>query len=292
MSARLARLLIASVVLAGLSRPTRLSQPTPTRLSRPTRVICSTCAASPALFAQTPSGPPPSSKAPVDAYRVVRSYPHDSEAFTQGLEFADGFLYEGTGLNGRSSIRKVALDTGDVVQRRAVGAEHFGEGITIWNDRLFELTWQSQVALVYDRRTFQPLRTFSYTGEGWGLTHDATSLIMSDGTAALRFLDPATFRERRRVTVADAGVPVPYLNELEFVKGEIWANVWTTDFIVRIDPATGRVTGWIDLRGLLPARERAGDAVLNGIAYDAANDRVFVTGKLWPRLFEIKLVRR
>jgi glutaminyl-peptide cyclotransferase len=148
------------------------------------------------------------------------------------------------------------------------------------------------VALVYERRTFQPLRMFSYDGEGWGLTHDATNLIMSDGTSALRFLDPGTFRERRRVTVTDGGVPVKYLNELEFVKGEIYANIWTTDFIARIDPATGHVVGWIDLRGLLPAREQAGDAVLNGIAYDAANDRLFVTGKLWPRLFEIKLVRR
>jgi glutamine cyclotransferase len=246
----------------------------------------------PDLLAQTSAIPPPSSRVPVWGYRIVHSYPHDAEAFTQGLEYADGFLYEGTGLNGRSSIRKVRLDTGDVVQRRAVGAEHFGEGITIWDGRLFELTWQSQIALVYDRSTFQPIRTFSYSGEGWGLTHDATSLIMSDGTSALRFLDPATFRERRRVTVTDAAVPVTDLNELEFVKGEVWANVWTTDFIVRIDPATGGVTGWIDLRNLLPARERAGDAVLNGIAYDAADDRLFVTGKLWPRLFEITLVRR
>ena len=245
-----------------------------------------------AVFAQVPPVPPPASKAPIDTYRVVRSFPHDSEAFTQGLEFADGFLYEGTGLNGRSSIRKVVLDTGDVVQRRAVGSEHFGEGITIWEDKLFELTWQSQIALVYDRRTLQLVRSFSYKGEGWGLTHDSASLIMSDGTAALRFLDPATFRERRRITVTDAGEPVKDLNELEVVKGEVWANVWTTDFIVRIDPATGRVTGWIDLRGLLPARERAGDAVLNGIAYDAQGDRLFVTGKLWPRLFEIKIVRR
>ena len=146
--------------------------------------------------------------------------------------------------------------------------------------------------VVYDRNTFQEKRTFSYSGEGWGLTHDTANLIMSDGTAALRFLDPATFRERRRVTVTDAAVAVTALNELEFVKGEVWANIWTTDFIARVDPATGGVTGWIDLRGLLPARERAGDAVLNGIAYDAATDRLFVTGKLWPRLFEIKLISR
>jgi glutamine cyclotransferase len=251
-----------------------------------------TCLTTTNLLAQVPAVPPPSSKAPIDTYRVVRSFPHDSEAFTQGLEFVDGFLYEGTGLNGRSSIRKVSLDTGDVVQRRAVGAEHFGEGITIWEGKLFELTWQSQVALVYDRRTFEPIGSFSYKGEGWGLTHDASSLIMSDGTASLRFLDPGTFRERRRITVTDAGVPVKDLNELEFVKGEVWANIWTTDFIARIDPASGKVTGWIDLRGLLPARERAGDAVLNGIAYDAAADRLFVTGKLWPRLFEIKVTGR
>jgi glutaminyl-peptide cyclotransferase len=243
-------------------------------------------------FAQLPTVPPARSKAPVDTYRIVRTYPHDSEAFTQGLEYVDGFLYEGTGLSGRSSIRKVKFETGDVVQRRSVAREHFGEGITIWKNDLFELTWQSQVALVYDRRTFLPRRTFSYSGEGWGLTHDATSLIMSDGTAALRFLDPETFRERRRITVTDGGVPVQYLNELEFVKGEIYANVWTTDFIARIDPATGRVTGWIDLRGMLAARERVGDAVLNGIAYDAEHDRLFVTGKLWPRLFEIRIARR
>jgi glutamine cyclotransferase len=242
------------------------------------------------ISAQSPVVPPRASRAPIDTYRVVRSYPHDAEAFTQGLEFHDGFLYEGTGLNGRSSIRKVQLDTGDVVQRRAVGAEHFGEGITIWDGRLFELTWQSQVALVYDLRSFEPIRTFSYSGEGWGLTHDANALIMSDGTSALRFLDPTTFRERRRVTVTDGGAQIAELNELEFVNGEVWANIWTTDVIARIDPASGRVKSWIDLRNLLPARERAGDAVLNGIAYDAARDRLFVTGKLWPRLFEIKVV--
>jgi glutaminyl-peptide cyclotransferase len=245
-----------------------------------------------AAAAQVPATPPAASRAPIYTYRIVHAYPHDAGAFTQGLEYVDGFLYEGTGINGRSSIRKVKLETGDVVQQRAVGREHFGEGITIWNDDLFELTWQSQIALVYERRTFRPRRTFSYAGEGWGLTHDATDLIMSDGTSALRFLDPMTFRERRRVNVTDGSVPVKYLNELEFVKGEIYANVWTTDFIARIDPATGRVNGWVDLRGLLPAREQVGDAVLNGIAYDAAGDRLFVTGKLWPRLFEIALVRR
>ena len=177
-----------------------------------------------------------------------------------------------------------------MLQQRALPAEHFGEGITIWKSELIELTWRSQIAFVYDVRTFAPRRTFSYTGEGWGLTHDGASLIMSDGTDALRFLDPASFAERRRVRVTDAGRPVTQLNELEFVKAEILANVWTTDFVARIDPKDGRVTGWIDLRRLLSASERAGADVLNGLAYDAPRDRLFVTGKLWPKLFEIRLI--
>jgi len=245
-----------------------------------------------AVSAQVPPTPPASSRAPVYTYRIVQTYPHDADAFTQGLEYLDGFLYEGTGLNGRSSIRKVKFETGDVVQQRAVGREHFGEGITVWHDDLIELTYTSEIAFVYDRKTFLPKKTFSYAGEGWGLTHDATSLIMSDGSADLRFLDPATFRERRRVTVADGGMAIRMLNELELVKGEIYANVWTTDFIARIDPATGRVTGWIDLRGLMLGRQLDGNAVLNGIAYDAAGDRLFVTGKLWPKLFDIKIAAR
>jgi glutamine cyclotransferase len=222
----------------------------------------------------------------------VRSYPHDPGAFTQGLEYADGFLYEGTGLNGRSSIRKVKLETGEVVQQRSLGSEYFGEGITLWKGSLFQLTWTTQIGFVYDKATFSPRRSVSYSGEGWGLTHDASSLIMSDGSAALRFLDPSTFAERRRITVSDNGVPIKQLNELEFVKGEILANVWTTDFVARVAPGTGRVTGWIDLRGLLTLRDRQEVDVLNGIAYDEAGDRLFVTGKLWPRVFEIKLTRR
>ncbi len=220
-------------------------------------------------------------------------YPHDRDAYTQGLEFVDGDLFESTGLNGRSSIRKVQLETGRVLQRRDVPQEHFGEGITIWQSRLIELTWQSQVAFVYDRGSFEPRGSFTYTGEGWGLTHDETSLIMSDGTAELRFLDPTTFKERRRVSVTDAGRPVSRLNELEYVNGQVFANVWTTDRIARIDPQTGRVLGWIELAGLLAAKDRVnGDAVLNGIAYDAKGARLFVTGKLWPTLFEIKIVPR
>jgi glutaminyl-peptide cyclotransferase len=228
-------------------------------------------------------------RAPRASYSIIRAFPHDRAAFTQGFEYVDGFFYEGTGLTGKSSIRKVNVETGEVVQRRDVPDEYFGEGITIWKNELIELTWQSKVAFVYDRATFAPKRTLSYPGEGWGLTHDDTALIMSDGSAALRFLDPVSFAERRRVTVTDGGVPVAHLNELEYVKGEIYANVWQTNLIARIAPDSGRVVGWIDLTGLLPAADSAGVDVLNGIAYDAARDRLFVTGKWWPKVFEIKI---
>lgn len=233
--------------------------------------------------AMTPTGPRAT-------FRIVRVFPHDRAAFTQGLEYRDGSLYEGTGLYGRSSIRKVTLETGAVVQQRPVPERYFGEGITLWKDELIELTWRSGVAFVYDRATFERKRTYTYAGEGWGLTHDARSLIMSDGTASLRFLDPASFAERRRITVTDGGVPVPSLNELEYVKGQIYANVWQTNLIARIDPATGRVLGWIDLTGLLSPADAAGTDVMNGIAYDPGHDRLFVTGKLWPKLFEIRVI--
>src|SRR5438067_7495496 len=209
---------------------------------------------------------------PVYGYRVVHAYPHDPKAFTQGLQYVDGFLYEGTGLNGSSSIRKVKLETGEVVQRRDVDRAYFGEGITVWKTDLIQLTWQSHVAFVYDKMTFAPRRTFKYTGEGWGLTHDGTNLIMSDASDELRVLDPATFAERRRIKVTAVGMPLRNLNELEYMKGEILANVWTTDSVARIAPDTGRVSGYIDLRGLLtPAEQRSVD-VLNGIAYDAKSD--------------------
>ena len=232
---------------------------------------------------QTPAG----EFLPVHGYTIVRTYPHDRDAFTQGLQYVDGFLYEGTGMNGRSSIRKVRLDTGEVVQRRDIAQEYFGEGIVIVGGELFQLTWQSGIGFVYDRATFTPKRTFRYRGEGWGLTYDGSSIVMSDGTDALRFLDPKTLAERSRLRVTAGGKPLPQLNELEFVDGEILANVWMTDYIARIDPKSGRVRGWIDLRGLLSPRERAATDVLNGIAYDAAGKRLFVTGKLWPRVFEI-----
>jgi glutaminyl-peptide cyclotransferase len=227
---------------------------------------------------------------PVYGYSIQRVYPHDPNAFTQGLQYADGFLYEGTGRHGESSIRKVKLETGEVLQQRDVPREHFGEGIVLWKADLIQLTWQSQLGFVYDRSTFDVKRTFSYQGEGWGLTHDGSSLIMSDGTPELRVLDPETFAERRRIKVAAGGVPVANLNELEFVNGEILANVWSSDRIARIAPLTGEVTGWIDLSGLLTPAERRSTDVLNGIAYDAAGNRLFVTGKYWPKLFEIALV--
>jgi glutaminyl-peptide cyclotransferase len=229
---------------------------------------------------------------PVFGYTIQHMYPHDPTAFTQGLQYVDGVLYEGTGLNGRSSIRKVKLETGEVLQQRDVPSQYFGEGIVVWESALIELTWRSQIAFVYDRQSFEPRRTFSYVGEGWGLTHDGTNLIMSDGSAALRLLDPATFAERRRIDVTAAGEPVKNLNELEVVKGEIFANIWQTPYIARISPESGKVTGWIDLRGLLSSVERPNADVLNGIAYDAKSDRLFVTGKLWPKLFEIRVTSK
>lgn len=219
-------------------------------------------------------------------------YPHDPEAFTQGLVYVDGVFYEGTGLNGRSSIRKVKIENGQVLQMRKLDAQYFGEGIALVGDTLFELTWQSGIGFLYDRASFERTGTFTYSGEGWGLTYDGSRLIMSDGTAVLRFIDPATRKvSSRRLEVRDGGSPVANLNELEYVKGEILANVWQTDRVARISAKTGRVIGWIDLQGLLTPRERAQDAMLNGIAYDAANDRLFVTGKLWPKVFEIRIVQ-
>ena len=232
--------------------------------------------------------------APEYGYRVVASHPHDETAFTEGLFYLDGALYESTGMEGRSSVRKVSLETGKVLQAQTIPPQFFGEGIAAWKGHLFELTWRSEVGFVYDLKTLKPIGKFSYRGEGWALTHDDKRLIMSDGTAVLRFLDPRTLMETGRVEVTDDGKPVAMLNELEFVKGEVFANVWQTNRIARIDPVSGKVVGWIDLTGLLPKSIEPADrdAVLNGIAYDAARDRLFVTGKLWPKLYEIKLVKR
>lgn len=232
-------------------------------------------------------------RTPTYVAEVLGSWPHDPDAYTQGLLLQDGHMFESTGLVGKSSIREVELQSGRVIRKRDVGEPYFGEGIVIMGDDLYEITWQSGVAFVYDAKTFAPKKQFKYEGEGWGLTTDGTSIVMSDGTAAIRYRDPKTFAVTKTITVTDHGTPVTQLNELEWVKGEIWANVYQTDNIARIDPTTGTVTGWIDLAGLLPMLDRTGkEDVLNGIAYDAKADRYFVTGKLWPKLYEIRLKKR
>jgi glutamine cyclotransferase len=228
---------------------------------------------------------------PVYTYVVVAEYPHDPNAFTQGLQYVDGELYEGTGLNGASSLRRVALESGEVLQQINLDDAYFGEGITVVEDRIYQLTWQSNVGFIYDRESFASQSEFDYPTEGWGITYDGEHLIMSDGSATLRRWDPDTLAEVGRVDVADQGKSITQLNELEYINGEVFANVWQTDRIVRINPATGQVTGRIDLTGLLdPADVTQRVDVLNGIAYDAENDRLFVTGKLWPKLYEIDLV--
>lgn len=226
-------------------------------------------------------------------YRVVNSFPHDPEAFTQGLVFENGTLFEGTGLYRQSTLREVELETGVVLRSLSLDSQYFDEGITIYNDQVVQLTWRSNTGFVYDKDSFELLQTFSYSTEGWGITYDGVHLIVSDGTSTLYFWDPVTFEEIGRIEVRDQYGPVSRLNELEYVGGEVFANVWYTDLIARINPHTGRVTGWIDLEGLLESEQGVGSAgVLNGIAYDAENDRLFVTGKRWPKLFEIELVAR
>jgi glutamine cyclotransferase len=225
------------------------------------------------------------------AYEVVHAYPHDSSAFTEGLFYLNGFLYESTGLEEHSSIRKVRLETGEVLQKLDIPAQYFGEGIVDWQGQIFSLTWKSQLGFVFDLATFKLQRQFHYQGEGWALTRNDTAIIMSDGTSDLRFMDPKTFRETRRIQVTLEGKPISNVNELEWVKGEIYANVWQTDFVLRIDPANGQVVGIINLAGLLKRQDMVPGQtdVLNGIAYDAKADRLFVTGKNWPKLFEIRL---
>jgi glutamine cyclotransferase len=243
---------------------------------------------------------------PVYGYRVLQTYPHDPQAFTQGLVYHQGELLEGTGIRGASTLRRVALETGEVLQRVDLAPGYFGEGITLFEDRIIQLTWTARIALVYDAVTFDRIGDFTYPTQGWGLTHDGTRLIMSDGSSTIYFRDPETFEELGRISVTDLGTPVERLNELEFIDGEIYANVWLTDRIARISPETGQVLAWIDLTGLLRGHRR--DArplferqdrvrvgaerqdVLNGIAHDAGAGRLFVTGKLWPSLFEIELV--
>jgi len=230
---------------------------------------------------------PAQAEVPLYTATVINTYPHDPNAFTQGLVMEDGQLYEGTGRNGQSSLRKVALETGEILQRSNLNARYFGEGITIMDGKVYQLTWQTHLGFVYDLATFKVEKTFFLPGEGWGITHDGTHLIVSDGTAFLRMLDPATLTEVSRIEVKMDGLPLDRLNELEFIDGEVWANVWYTDAIVRIDPATGTVTGRIDLSNI--NQQRATDDVLNGIAWDEESGRLFVTGKLWSQLYEIRV---
>lgn len=227
-------------------------------------------------------------EAPVDGFRVVKSYPHDPAAFCQGLIFSSGALYEGTGKYGQSTLRAVDLETGDPTQVVKLPESVFGEGIAEHGGKLYQLTWQNKFAYVYDRATLKYEKALRYPGEGWGLTTDGKAMILSDGTATLRFLDPETFRSIRTLKVKDRGRPLNRINELEWVEGEIYANVWYQDAIARISPETGEVLGWIDLRGLYERDDR--EAVLNGIAYDPATKRLFVTGKNWPKLYQIEVV--
>jgi glutamine cyclotransferase len=228
---------------------------------------------------------------PITGFTVVAAYPHDPNAFTQGLAIEAGQLYEGTGQYGASVLRRVDLVSGRPEKQRALGPQYFGEGIAILDGLVYQITWQNGIVIVYDLDTFEVERTMQYDGEGWGLTHDGRQLIMSDGSATIRFRDPRTFAVTREIEVRANGVPVPRLNELEYIDGEIWANIWYDDRIARISPATGEVLGFIDLSTLYPRSARGSEAVLNGIAYDAAADRLFVTGKNWPQLYEIDLVR-
>jgi len=234
---------------------------------------------------------PSGAATPVYDFDIVHTYPHDPSAFTEGLFYLDGFLYESTGLERHSSIRKVQIDTGAVIQKLAIPAQYFGEGIVNWGDRIVSLTWKSHIGFVFDLATFTLQRDFRYDGEGWALTQDGKQIIMSDGTSQLRFINPTTMKETKRIQVTLEGKPIHNLNELEWVKGEIFANVWETNWIVRIDPGSGHIVGLINLAGLLsPYGQVLGpEAVLNGIAYDESGDRLFVTGKNWPKLFEIRL---
>ena len=247
----------------------------------------------------TTAATPPKNAIPTYTYEVVNTFKHDSQAFTQGLVFYNGFLYESTGQHGRSTLRKVRLEDGDVVKKRKLGEDYFAEGLTIFNDKIYQITWQENTCFVYDINSFEPTAELKYNGEGWGLANDGTNLIMSDGSHIIRFVNPANFQNVRTITVTHDGKPQYRLNELEYVKGEIWANIWHSEdpqvlgkpnTIARIDPSSGKIIGWIDLNGISPEDvQRNEENTLNGIAYDAQTDRIFVTGKQWKKLFEIKI---
>lgn len=252
--------------------------------------------ASPTSSATPPAPAQPPARAeevPVYGYEVVESYPHDTKAYTQGLAFHDGLLYESTGQYGESSLRRVELKKGKVKKKIEVPGQYFAEGMTILNGKIYQLTWQQNKGFIYDLKDFKLEGEFTYDGEGWGLTTDGQSLILSDGTSTLRFIDPASFRVTRTISVVHGQQPLMDINELEFIQGEIYANVWKTDRIARIDPGSGRLLSWIDLTGLRPEETlRNTENVLNGIAYDSSGDRLYVTGKRWPKLFEIRLKKK
>jgi glutamine cyclotransferase len=243
-----------------------------------------------------PTEASPSAEPPIYSYEIVNTYPHDPKSFTQGLVFEDGVFYESSGLNaaydGHSSLRKVEVTTGKVLKMIDVPEPYFAEGLALLGGKLYQLTWQHHKGFIYDRDTFAAQGEFKYSGEGWGLTHDGKSLILSDGTHQLRFFDPTTFQEQRRISVFDRDGRVEELNELEYVKGEIFANIWQMDRVVRVDPKDGKILGWIDLRGLKAKQGNPDADVLNGIAYDPAQDRLYVTGKKWSKLFEIRLKKK
>jgi glutamine cyclotransferase len=229
---------------------------------------------------------------PVLQYKIINTFPHDPEAFTQGLVWKDGFLYESTGLYGSSSLRKVELETGNILQQHYLSDDYFGEGITIFRDKIYQLTWKEQIGFIYDRETFQLLETFSYSQEGWGITHDGEYLIISDGSPILHFVDPLTLEEIKQIEVHEKQSPVNRINELEYIQGKIYANIWQTDRIAIIEPGSGRITAWFDLSNILnqlDVDENVKIDVLNGIAYDSENNRLLVTGKLWPVLFQIEI---
>ena len=242
------------------------------------------------LVSAVVAAPAVAQSTPVYGYTVVAKYPHSTNNFTEGFFYKDDLFFEGTGMEGRSGMQIYEPATGKVVQKYTMDRQYFGEGIIDVGPTIYQWTWQTHMGVVLDRMTLRPLRTFSYTGEGWGMTRDAKNIITSDGSSTLRFRDMKTFAEVRHIVVTDNGKPVEQLNELEFIKGEIWSNVWHQDRIARISPKDGKVLGWVDISGLLPANQKKDDeSVPNGIAYDAAKDRIFVTGKQWPTIFEIKV---
>jgi glutaminyl-peptide cyclotransferase len=245
-----------------------------------------------ALLTVLPTGRPVNT-APIYDYRVVAKYPHSTSNYTEGFFYLDGMFYEGTGLDGHSAVIVSDPSTGNTIKHREIPSQYFGEGIVDWGPNIYEWTWKSHVCFVYNRATLQPLKQFTYAGEGWDMTRSAKEIITSDGSATLRFRDSETFQETHHILVTDGNKVIDNLNELEYIKGEIYANVWHSDMIARISPTDGHVIAWIDLTGLMPSSQRIdAESVLNGIAYDSQHDRIFVTGKQWPTIFEIKVMPR